>query len=103
VTWWYPDGRTLTTHPIDHLHHGQTLHTSTGRHTAAANTATAVAAANAATAVAAVNAGAAAAAAGDDGSGTRAVRKAGWAAPEQPYGIEQHSPLKRPGFDAASL
>lgn len=93
VTWWYPDGRTLTTHPIDHLHHGQTLHTSTGRHTAAANTATAVAAANAATAVAAVNAGAAAAAAGDDGSGTRAVRKAGWAAPEQPYGIEQHSPL----------
>jgi len=50
-----------------------------------------------------VNAGAAAAAAGDDGSGTRAVRKAGWAAPEQPYGIEQHSPLKRPGFDAASL
>lgn len=93
VTWWYPDGRTLTTHPIDHLHHGQTLHTSTGRHTAAANTATAVAAANAATAVAAVNAATAAAAAGDDGSGTRAVRKAGWAAPEQPYGIEQHSPL----------
>ena len=93
VTWWYPDGRTLTTHPIDHLHHGQTLHTSTGRHTAAANTATAVAAANAATAAAAVNAATAAAAAGDDGSGTRAVRKAGWAAPEQPYGIEQHSPL----------
>ena len=93
VTWWYPDGRTLTTHPIDHLHHGQTLHTSTGRHTAAANTATAVAAANAATAVAAANAATAAAAAGDDGSGTRAVRKAGWAAPEQPYGIEQHSPL----------
>ena len=93
VTWWYPDGRTLTTHPIDHLHHGQTLHTSTGRHTAAANTATAVAAANAATAVAAANAATAAAAAGADGSGTRAVRKAGWAAPEQPYGIEQHSPL----------